>query len=735
MKGDKFKDTHAERISDIFNSQSYPMQSFAVPRFQRNYAWKDEADRLWTDIYDYYIEHKEETAQNLFDGQYMLGPMVLLRDDAAGEDFEWQVIDGQQRLATLTTLFCVIRDILSVMKSVFPAIGSKFDDEGYKMAKKLIEKETFKEEKEAKLKLNQKDMVFFASKIQKEGKPDMKLAAWQDEIKGQKKSIPPSHKLLMRCYEVMYDNVCDVLIAGFIKRSQIEENIKEKTRVLENEIVSDMVKDPMKYSLPSDFFEMHWNGNKFEQDGKVSEEEREKYNRLKLKSRQSIHENVSKYVEYIIEQKEKKFTKALKKALNDKRPIMLEKYGPSNIEVLTKFLKYVTRQNFVVSAKVENEGDASMIFEALNARGKPLSKSELVKNMCFRVVKDEKEIVALDLRWIEIFNEELKSGDNFIRESLRSRHFQKHGKYTTSTANLLKIIEELISGNGPNAKKYIGELETDSKFTKMMDTPSTYSDDAEIKYNLVALGRLNAVHIRIPLLTAYRKWGLDHQDFNKLFETLIKFHFRNITIGSHIHTSRMEDIMLSVAKNINEGMVYVDVLLDLRKKDIGDDEFEYKFSKLKIDEGESIKYILLEIERHLRGGNPVIQLEADATVEHILPKKPSGDWIKDEFFKDWDYSEDQDFESHCKRIGNMTLLSKSPNSTVKNRSFCIKKSEAYLQEKTLMLTSKTVLEMTKCEEELDKSKPEFQNIKEWTAAIIDERSKCFAKLAKMIWSL
>lgn len=703
------------------------MQSFAVPRFQRNYAWKDEADRLWTDIYDYYIEHKEETAQNLFDGQYMLGPMVMLRDDTAGEDFEWQVIDGQQRLATLTTLFCVIRDI-------FSAIGSKPDDDGYKLSKKLVEKETFKDEKVPKLKLNQKDMTFFAIKIQKEGNPDEKLTAWQNEIKGQKKSVPLSHKLLMRCYEVMYDNVCDVLITGFIKRSQIEDNKKEKEAELKKEIVSDMVRDPMKYSLPSNFFEMHWNGAEFKEDGKVSEEEREKYKILKLKSRRNIHKDVNDYVEYIIDQKGKKFAKALKKALKEQRSAMLQKYGVKNIKVLTKFLEYVTRQNFVVSAKVENESDASMIFEALNARGKPLSKSELVKNMCFRVVKDEKEIVELDLRWIEIFNEELKSGDGFIRESLRSRHFHKYGKYTTSTANMLKIISDMINDSGTNAKKYIWELEVDSKFVKMMDTPSSYSDDVATKYSLVALGRLNAVHVRIPLLTAYRKWDIS-PDFNKLFELLIKFHFRNITVGSYIHTSRMEDIMLNVAKSINDGKAYVDVLLDLRKEDIGDDEFEDRFSKLKIDEGESIKYILLEIERYLRGGNPVIQLESDATVEHILPKKPSKAWVKDDFFKDWENVDDRDFESHSKRIGNMTLLSKSPNSSVKNNSFCVKRSEAYLQEETLKLTSETVLKMTTCEEELEKREHEFQDIKEWTATIIDERSKCFAKLARVIWSL
>ena len=732
MKRDKFKDTQAERVNDLLNSQSYPMQSFAVPRFQRNYAWKDEADRLWADMYDYYIEHKEETVQNLFDGQYMLGPMVILRDDGGGEDgYEWLVIDGQQRLATLTTLFCVIRDIFSDLKN-------KHDEEGYKLARNLVEKETFKDERAPKLKLNQKDRDFFASRIQKEGDPVEKMAKWQGDIKGKKRSAPTSHKLLMRCYEVMYNNVCDALITGFAHRSQIEGEMAKKEIELKNSITNDMVKNPAKYSLPNDFFEEHWDGKEFVQDGKVSENERREYDRLKLRPRGSKHRTVSEYVEYVIIQKENKFKKTRAKAVEVERPSLLMAHGAINTKMLTKFLKYVIQQNFVVSARVENENDASMIFEALNARGKRLSKSELVKNMCFRVVKDEKEIIELDLLWSDIFNEELKSGDSFIRESLRSRHFQKYQgdnslQCDTSTANILKIISDMINGSDANAKKYVAELEVDSKFTKMMDTPTSYSDDEEIKYNLVALGRLNAVHIRIPLLTAYREWELG-EEFNRLFGNLIKFHFRNITVGD-MHTSKMEKIMLDVAKKVNDGMSLAEINIDLRKKDLGDDEFEERFFKLEIDEGESIKYILLEIESYLRGNDQVIQLEADATVEHVLPKKPSKDWIEDEFFRGLKDDDDHDFKPYSKRIGNMTLLSKSPNSRVKNRSFCLKKTEAYAQEETLKLTSETVLKMVKCEEELEKSNPEFQNIKEWTAAIIVERSKCFAKLAKMIWSL
>lgn len=200
-----------------------------------------------------------------------------------------------------------------------------------------------------------------------------------------------------------------------------------------------------------------------------------------------------------------------------------------------------------------------------------------------------------------------------------------------------------------------------------------------------------------------------------------------------MHTSKMERLMLTIAENVKNGENLANININLRDEDIGDEEFEDMFFKSRIDEGETIKYILLEIEKHLRGPNQVIQLETDATVEHILPKKPSEEWSKEEFFMGID-AKDRDFEAYSNRIGNMTLLSKSPNSRVKNRSFCIKKTEAYLYE-DLKLTTETVLKMEKCAVELEKEDPEFQNIKEWTAAIIEERSRCFAKLAKTIWGL
>ena len=74
---------------------------FVIPRFQRPFSWKqDNFEALFTDIY----EAMNETPT----GAYFLGSMVLWNE----EGNTYNVIDGQQRLATLTILLAVLRDYI-----------------------------------------------------------------------------------------------------------------------------------------------------------------------------------------------------------------------------------------------------------------------------------------------------------------------------------------------------------------------------------------------------------------------------------------------------------------------------------------------------------------------------------------------------------------------------------------------------------------------------------------------
>lgn len=89
-----------------------PSHNFEVPAFQRAYSWTtDEAGRL---IEDLLLALGEADAQGAPVG-YFLGPILLLDADKSAVRGTGartlQIIDGQQRLATLTVLACVLRDL------------------------------------------------------------------------------------------------------------------------------------------------------------------------------------------------------------------------------------------------------------------------------------------------------------------------------------------------------------------------------------------------------------------------------------------------------------------------------------------------------------------------------------------------------------------------------------------------------------------------------------------------
>lgn len=71
---------------------------YRIPRFQRPYAWdRENIQEFWDDI----IRDKPEN--------YFIGSMVVFKDGAQ----RFGVVDGQQRLTTITLLLCALRNLLS----------------------------------------------------------------------------------------------------------------------------------------------------------------------------------------------------------------------------------------------------------------------------------------------------------------------------------------------------------------------------------------------------------------------------------------------------------------------------------------------------------------------------------------------------------------------------------------------------------------------------------------------
>ena len=84
-----------EKLKDYF---------FLVPDYQREYVWKadDQVEQFLTDIDNEYDENAEQQES------YFIGSIIIVKNKN-----KYDVIDGQQRLTTITLTLCAIRDLLS----------------------------------------------------------------------------------------------------------------------------------------------------------------------------------------------------------------------------------------------------------------------------------------------------------------------------------------------------------------------------------------------------------------------------------------------------------------------------------------------------------------------------------------------------------------------------------------------------------------------------------------------
>lgn len=73
-------------------------RKYVIPRYQREYSWKeDNLETFWADIHE--------------DGDFFFGSVVLKRPETRNSRIE--IIDGQQRMLTMTILYSAIRDVVN----------------------------------------------------------------------------------------------------------------------------------------------------------------------------------------------------------------------------------------------------------------------------------------------------------------------------------------------------------------------------------------------------------------------------------------------------------------------------------------------------------------------------------------------------------------------------------------------------------------------------------------------
>jgi len=189
-------------VEDILSKKD---TKYSVSYFQRDYSWtRDEWNKLFDDILDSLKERRK----------HFFGFMTFFKSNNTDEI---QIIEGQQRLATITILAAVIRDIFF----------EKHNDKWKEIDSQLIKtKDIFSESSFLKLKLSDINNNFFREHIQKEDNAKSKIEKMRKE-----KRLKSSNRLIRSCYEYFYEKLKNEHLSLEILRQATRELIVVTTEV------------------------------------------------------------------------------------------------------------------------------------------------------------------------------------------------------------------------------------------------------------------------------------------------------------------------------------------------------------------------------------------------------------------------------------------------------------------------------------------------------------------------
>ncbi len=370
-----------------------------------------------------------------------------------------------------------------------------------------------------------------------------------------------------------------------------------------------------------------------------------------------------------------------------------------------KLKKIITSYFSVVSIVLDADDNPYLVFESLNAKGRPLSQSDLIRNYFFMRIHADNQDEVYRLLWLPM-QEALKDDlTEFIR------HYLMKDGVIINKGDVYYALKEKVSPH--NAIEYLTELKLYATYYQKIKFEQFESEPSLRKM----FERLNRIEVTTayPLLLNiyhyYQNTKISKDDFVEVLRVLENYLIRRFVCN--VPSNQLNKIFPTVFPAIKSK--YFDNILEglkviLQSKGYPkDNEFAQRFSDTKFygagDRIVKTRLILQTIESSFNH-KELVDFN-NLTIEHVMPQTLS-EWWQTQLGSDWD----ETHELFLHTIGNLTLT--AYNSELSNDNFDKKKNT--LNESHIEL-NKYFSEKTK-----------------WTRDEIEERAKVLTEKALNIWS-
>jgi len=366
--------------------------------------------------------------------------------------------------------------------------------------------------------------------------------------------------------------------------------------------------------------------------------------------------------------------------------------------------KIISNNLSIVSIVLDKEDNPHLVFESLNAKGRPLTQADLIRNYFFmRIHVDQQE---------DIYKNYWKPMQDTLGDSLTEfiRHYLMKDGTSVKQGDVYFSLKDKI--NQDSAFDHLLDLYKFSQYYYRFLYPNN-EPNIRVRKKLIRINRLEITTIYPFLLNCYDDYNtniINEDDFVAVLDIFENFLIRRFICN--IPTNQLNKIFPTLYISIKEKGTgnFIDELKNIlqSKRYPKDSEFKMRLKDTNLyGSGDRLRKTKLILESIEEAFNHKEQISfSELTIEHVMPQTLNENW---QLYLGQDWELTHDLLLHT--IGNLTLT--AYNTELSNDDFDSKRIKL----------NESHLEMNKY----------FANKLTWKKEDIEERADYLSETVLSIW--